>query len=346
MHSIRVVLRQLKIAAACVCSAAFFVVDVGAAQPSEPQITDAQPADAQVDVAVKRSGTEWLFKMNQSIQQRNYQISMVVHRPNLDAVPYLWRHGVFDDGVTMEQLNSLNGPGKEFIRVNKTISVFEPDVAPYSVTGELIDGPIPNQLLSDPLSLQTAYEFIAVGRGRVSGRAAQQIRIVSRDNTRFSYQLWVDENNGMPLKFNMLDGNGQLIKQVQVTQMVMSEKPDPFFARINHDVLPPVSAMSRTQHQHQWRITYMPTGMREVKRNTHRLHITGQVVEYAMLTDGLVEVSVYVMPVTNNHQNSIFRHETKTLLMRTDGDIQVSVIGEIPPQTANKIAMSLASRVR
>ncbi|WP_164078353.1 MucB/RseB C-terminal domain-containing protein [Alteromonas facilis] len=306
----------------------------------------AQQATPMVDATDKQSGTEWLLTMADAIAGKNYQVSMVVNRPGLDTVPYMWRHGVFDDGVNMEQLSILNGPGKEFIRVNRVISVFEPDEAPYSLYGDVIDGPFPGQLLTSPLELQKGYDFIAVGRGRISGRAAQQIRIVSKDNSRFAYQLWIDEDSGMPLKMNMLEQNGQLLKQIQVTQMSLSEQPDEYFARINHDMLPEVTGVPARHHQHNWQLAYIPVGMSEIKRNTHRLQVTGQVVEYAMLSDGLVDVSVYVMPSANTQlQNHVYKHESKSVLTRTDGKLLVSVVGEIPPQTANKIAMSLSPRI-
>ena len=337
-------------AAACISIAAFFL-PLAVAQQSLPQQSESHTeSNEQVPIKAASSrlnGAQWLLKMATSIRQRNYQISLVVSRPNSDAIPYLWRHGVFDDGVSMEQLNILNGPGKEYIRVNQTVSIFEPDATPYSITGDLIDGPIPHQLLLAPLALQSGYEFIAVGRGRVSGRVAQQIRIISRDNSRYSYQLWVDEQTAMPLKLNMLDLNGQLVKQVQVTQIQVSEEPDAYFERINHDMLPPVRASTKAVHRHAWQVSYMPDGMTEVRRNTHRLMVTGQVVEYAMLSDGLVDVSIYVMPAQNSGlQNNVYRHQAKTLLTRLEGDVQISIVGEIPPQTANKIAASLTARIQ
>jgi sigma-E factor negative regulatory protein RseB len=312
-------------------------------EPSEASTSQQAPA---VSSSAKLSGGEWLLKMSQAITELNYVVSMVQSHGGSDTTPYLWRHGVFDKGVSMEHLSVLNGPGKEYIRVNRVISVFEPDVRPYSLSGSLIDGPFPTELLTDPLNLQTAYDFIAVGRSRVSGRAAQQIRIISRDNSRYAYQLWLDEESGMPLKLNMLDLGGKVLEQIQVTQMSLSATPDPYFDRINHDVLPAVTKIPNRHHQHNWNIVYLPVGMIEVKRNTHRLADTGQVVEYAMLSDGLVSVSVYVMPVSApGLQNNAYRHESKTVLTRIEGNLQITVIGEVPPQTANQIAASLSARV-
>ena len=52
-----------------------------------------------------------------------------------------------EDGSELEQLNLQNGPGRELIRVNDVVSVFEPDVQPYSLRSKHINGPIPSVLL-------------------------------------------------------------------------------------------------------------------------------------------------------------------------------------------------------
>lgn len=332
-------LRKILKTAACFSLAAVLFSPVALSQDSNDTSTASAPP-------AKVSGAEWVLRMAEALREKNFQISLVQLHPGADALPYMWRHGVFEDGTTMEQLSVLNGPGKEYIRVNQVVSVFEPEAVPYSFTSRIIEGPFPKELLVAPLNLQSGYDFVAVGRGRVSGRAAQQVRIVSRDNSRYAYQLWIDEMYFVPLKMNMLDQNGQMIKQIQVTQFAVTAMPDEFFKRINHEALPAITSIPARHHQHNWQVNYLPQGMVEVKRNTHRLAVTGQVVEYAMLSDGLVDVSIYVMPQTENSpQNNVLRFESSTLLTRTEGKVQVSVIGEIPPTTANKIATSLSARV-
>jgi sigma-E factor negative regulatory protein RseB len=151
----------------------------------------------------------------------------------------------------------------------------------------------------------------------------------------------------MPLKLNMLDLKGKLVKQIQVTQFQVTDTPNEFFSRINQDMLPAVSSISQTAHQHTWQVDYLPQGMQVIRRNTHRLSVTGQIVEYALLSDGLVDVSVYVMPSDQaNLDNNIYRHEAKTMLTLVRGNVQISIIGEIPARTANEIATSLSPRVQ
>ena len=292
---------------------------------------------------VSQSASQWLAELQNIITNANFQVSFVQTVAGKETIPYLWRHGIMEDGSELEQLNLQNGPGRELIRVNDVVSVFEPDVQPYSLRSKHINGPIPSALLYHPEQLSDAYEFVAVGRARVAGRSAQQIRIVSRDNTRFGYQLWLDESSGMLLKLNMLDLQGGLLEQIQVTAFAISPSPAEYFSRINSASLPPPMALSNTpMRPHSWDVTYLPAGMREIKQDTRRLALTGQVVEYKLFSDGLVDVSVYVQPADDALGETLaLRNEVSTFLTLTDGKAQVTVVGEIPLQTANAIANSL-----
>ncbi|MFC3094747.1 sigma-E factor regulatory protein RseB [Alteromonas sediminis] len=291
----------------------------------------------------KLTAKDWLSRLKTVVSESNYEVSFVLSRVGHEAVPYLWRHSVLPDGTDMEQLNLQNGPGREFIRVNQQISVFEPDQPPYSVYGNNINGPIPTALLNAPESLYGAYEFVLVGRSRVSGRPAQQIRVVSQDNTRYAYQVWLDEETAMLLKMNMLDKQGNVLEQIQVSSFSFSEQPHPYFQRVNQSALPKVMALPPTQlGEHKWAVSYVPVGMKEVKQDTRRLAISGQLVDYRLFSDGLVDVSVYVEPANQSlNQDVLLRHKLNTFLSLTNGNVQVTVIGEIPPETANNIARSL-----
>ncbi len=317
------------------------------ASQTSPQIAP-QSVPQATDVVVvnphPQTTSDWLMQLSEVVKTQNFEVAFVQSRAGRETIPFLWRHGVLEDGTSMEQLNLQNGPGREQIRVNGIVSVFEPDVSPYSLRSEFINGPIPSELLHHPDRLKSGYEFVSVGRARVAGRPAQQIRIVSRDNSRFSYQLWLDEDSGMVLKLNMLDLQGGLLEQIQVTSLKMTDAPDDYFARINQASLPKPMALTQKQsRQPNWEVKYLPNGMEEVRGDTRRLALTGQVVEYKMYSDGLVDVSVYVQPAKDALGGDlVLRNDLSTFLTLTDGNTQVTVVGEIPLQTANAIATSLS----
>lgn len=286
----------------------------------------------------------WLAKMSNAVKSLNYTVSFVLLVPGSDSQPYLWRHGVNEDGLEMEQLNLLNGPGREVVRIGNKVSYFEPNVPPYSLYSSIINGPLPSEFLQQPEKVMSGYEFIMVGRSRIAGRASQQIRIISKDKSRFGLNVWLDQETGLLLKMNMLGQNAQLLEQIQVTDLQITKEPAPFFAKIEPEILPEVVSFSpNTEFSSEWTIGYIPKGMVIVKRDFLRLSGSGVVVEYIMLSDGLIDVSIYLQERDNNtpHSNLVGTVQSDTLLTIEHGELNVTVIGRLPATTANAIAKSI-----
>lgn len=289
------------------------------------------------------SAISWLERLARQTSRLNYEVSFVLNIPGKDTQPFLWRHAKIDDSTQIEQLSLLNGPGFENIRVNDVVSVFQPGYPPYSVYGNAIDGPIPYALLHEPEQLQMSYQFLLVGRNRISGRSAQQIRITSIDKTRYGYHLWLDEETGMLLKLNMHGLDGKLLQQIQVTQLKIDDNVADVFSQLQRDNLPRViNIVSPPQRKHEWSLTFLPVGMKPVKQDIHQLAITGQVAEYSLFSDGLVNVSVYIQAATGVFQSDVnLNNGANTVHSRTDGKVQVTVVGDIPLITAQLMAKSI-----
>jgi len=278
----------------------------------------------------------------------NFQISFVLMKPGIEAQPFVWRHGISAEGTELEQLDELNGPGREVIRIGHKVSYFEPNRPPYSLASGYINGPLPTVLLADPMSLSDAYEFALVGRSRVSGRVAHQIRVVSKDKNRFKFNLWLDQTTGLPLKINMVDLEGQTIEQIQVTDLTVTDAPDAYLTKMESTNLPDTILLPpKAEIEQMWQLDFLPEGMTQVKHDVRRLPADGGLVEYVMLSDGLVDVSVYLQQALSNaSQNEILgRVGSEIFLTRQQGNILVTVIGKLPAKTANLIASSLSRAV-
>jgi sigma-E factor negative regulatory protein RseB len=80
-----------------------------------------------------------------------------------------------------------------------------------------------------------------------------------------------------------------------------------------------------------------------VKRDLRRLSGSAEVVEYIMLSDGLVDVSVYLQQRDNNQpqNNLVGTVQSDTLLTIEHGDLNITIIGKLPATTANAIAKSI-----
>lgn len=288
------------------------------------------------------SAEVWLQKLHQALHQLNYKMTFVVVKGDAQAKPYIWRHGIVD-GVQMEHLSLQNGPGSEVFRIGHKVSFFEPNSVPFSLQSNHINSPIPLQFFEAPLALKEAYSFVVVGRSRVSGRAAQQIRIVSEDNTRYNTTIWLDQDSGLLLKMDIMDVNGTLIEQLQVTSLDVTDEPDEYFSKIDQTRLPEITPLpDHSTVQFGWRLNFIPQGMKVIKKDRHRLASSRDVVEYVMLSDGLVDVSVYISQAKDAVKDSGWiKHESETLLSISNGNLEVTVVGKIPPETANKIASSV-----
>jgi len=312
----------------------------------DPASTDVNPgnekanAESSFDIL---SAQAWMKRLANTIDKVSYEISFVVSSPRRETLPYLWRHSLMDNGDTAEQLSLLNGPGFEQIRINNKVSIFEPGFTPVSIRSHFIDGPIPSAFIHQPDLLNKGYDVLLMGRNRISGRMAQQIRVISKDKSRYQYHLWLDEQTGLLLKQNMYGLKGELLEQIQVTQLIINDEVKQHFVNLQSQQLPPVAVAEKSKEQDlSWTVSFIPVGMVKVIQNLRRISITGQPAEYMMLTDGLVDVSVYVMKASDVIQEDIaLTTDATSVVSISDGRVQVTIVGEIPLETASKMANSI-----
>ncbi len=289
------------------------------------------------------SAQAWMNRLANTSKQLDFELAFVVTSPGRETLPYIWRHAILADGQEAEQLSLLNGPGFEQIRIGQRVSIFEPGFSNYSINAQAIDGPIPMAFIHDTDKVNASYEVLLMGRNRISGRMAQQLRIISKDKSRYGYHLWLDEQTGLLLKLNMYNDDGSLLEQIQVTQLSIGGEIKSHFDNIQPEQLPPLLVgTNNNEQQLGWTVGYKPVGMQIIKQNLRRVSITGEPAEYMLLSDGLVDVSVYVMSANDaiNEDLSVISGTTSVVSI-SDGRIQVTVVGEIPAVTANKIANSI-----
>ena len=293
---------------------------------------------------VTMDADELLSKMSEATNALNYQSTLIVYRPGYEPIPYLWKHGI-KDGQSVELLSELNGPNARIVRFGNQVSFLNPDMPAHSLQQSHIHGPFAHNLIRNPELISEAYEVILVGKSRSAGNEAWQLRIVSRDNSRYHYTLWMDAQSHLPLKLNTLNVKGELIEQVQATNLQISEILDADFAQLKQDDMPQIMHLNPPKaFSLNWAISRLPVGMKKVKRDIHRLSITDDVVEYVLLSDGMVDVSVYLQKASfAQPEDVLFTKDAVTFLSRVNDALQVSVIGKIPPATAQRILQMIES---
>ena len=310
-----------------------------AAVASETPLNSSEEANKIKPVSAKL----WLERLSVALKELNFNTSFVVVKNN-QAEPYHWFHGVDENNEELEIFATLNGPRRDILRKGDIISYIEPETPPYSVDSETISGPIPAILSGDIASLETSYEFISVGRSRILGRVAQLIRIVSKEQDRFGYWLWLDQESGLLLKLAIISRKGQLLEQVQFTHLEITDHLVDTIKQLKFAELPPVieNINNSTVDELGWEVQWLPTGFKPVKSNRHRISATKQAVEFILFNDGLVDVSVYVAASRDKNRDVEYVMDGATLVLnQVVNGVEVSVVGKVPSSTAKAIADSV-----
>ncbi|HEJ2468796.1 TPA: sigma-E factor regulatory protein RseB [Vibrio cholerae] len=291
--------------------------------------------------AEEESAEALLYQMNEASQHLNYELSYILVKKN-SIEPLLYRHARQDD-QQLAHLVYLSGPVREVIRRGDEVSYIEPGVEPFTIeSGNMVAPTIP-MLNTDVAKLSHYYDFVKVGRAREAGAACQVLRVVPKDGLRYSYVVWVDEKSHLPLRADLLDRDGEVLEQYRTISFSVSERLAEIMAGLNKVQLPEVLKLPKGSVQETfWQVTWVPDGFQAMELNRYRMAMTERLVESQMYSDGLFNFSVYVSASDNySLKGQLVRQGRRTLHSVVKGENEISVVGDIPPATAQRIAQSV-----
>ena len=285
-----------------------------------------------------------LLNMANAEHTRNFDASFVVVKGKA-MVPYRWVHA--KQGETeLEHLSLLNGAGLEMVRINDQVTYFEPQSQPYSINTDSIAGPIPEVLFKDIEALSSQYDFVLGGKGRIAGRAAQLVRIESKDEYKYNYWIWLDTESSLLLKAAYVNHKGEALEQLQLTHISVTEQPAPMILEVLNRNFPtplPGNALEgEKSNATNWRIGWLPNGFKLLKSDRHKLDLNNELTDYYLYSDGFVEISVFVQrPLPGRRLSGSLTSGATTIYVHNGGNFDVSVVGNVPSQTAKAIAESV-----
>ncbi|MBE8168184.1 MAG: MucB/RseB [Shewanella sp.] len=294
------------------------------------------PAFAQNDLPAEA----WLQKMSQALQETQYRASMVqVQADHIRPLVYL--HGTVD-AREIAFLEYLNGPPQKAVRVGETVTFLEHDQPAYSVKANRIQGTWPQSFSGNIESLAKGYQFVLGGRSRIAGRPGQLIRFIPNDQHRFGYQIWLDMESYLPLRFDTLSRDKTLLEQLMVVEMAVLDVTPVVLTEAAKHNWPEASEVSQRSGGQNWSFSWLPDGFKIVVRDLHQLYGSGQPVEYISLSDGLVNLSVYVSPSGKAPlPEELTTTNGLSIVTEKSGEFEVVVVGQAPSETLITIAKSL-----
>ena len=77
------------------------------------------------------------------------------------------------------------------------------------------------------MATRRSTKSAAAKRERLLGRTTRVVALHPRDEYRYGYRLWIDEETSMPLKTQLCDASGEVIEQIVFSNIDLPERiPD------------------------------------------------------------------------------------------------------------------------
>jgi sigma-E factor negative regulatory protein RseB len=286
-----------------------------------------------------------LHQMSEASKNLSYELSYILIKKS-SIEPLLYRHATHGE-AQYAHLVYLSGPVREVIRRGSEVSYIETGAEPFTIeSGNMVAPTIP-MLNTNIDELNLYYDYVQVGRAREAGVATQVVRIVPKDGLRYSYILWIDEKSKLPLRADLIDRDGEVLEQYRTISYTVNPKIADLMSGLEDVQLPAVLTMPKGDiSTSDWVVGWTPDGFQPNDLNRYRMAVSDQMVESQMYSDGLFSFSVYVASKDEHSlKGQLVRQGRRTLHSYVSGDYEISVVGDIPPATAQRIAQSVTFKV-
>ena len=258
-------------------------------------------------------------------------------------------HTLVGEGSELRYIALDGAPyGMQLHYADRDCQVFADPVA--SLTQLATDVNAPN---IERVPLEDYYQLQFAGVQRVADRLAYTIIAVARDELRYPRRLFVDAKTGILLRSEYLTVDGQLLASSQFVAFNDLSEETPAGERASQ---PPSSDIVHCEsadqqrlriaaaEQSPWRLDWWPTGF---VLSDYRREPAG--LESFMFSDGLAQFTLFIDPSNRLAVQSIggSRGATSAVIRQLQGQqdprlgIAVSVVGELPRATAEKILSSV-----
>lgn len=281
----------------------------------------------------------WLRKMSDALRSQNYDgIFTYMRGSTFDTVRIV--HASVD-GNEVERLFNMNGEVRELFRENDEARCYHPkhaDGDPLSVHDHSVQiGPFSPAFSDRVLASRNLYRLSLHGEDRIAGRAAIKLAISPGNNDRYGYRIWLDEETGLLLQSHLID-RGNVKEVFQFTSLTVGEEiaETQLASSISGETVshPLTFDSGERMEKPVLRVNWLPDGFRPVRVRGNRLHFS----------DGLATFSVFVEKADAAALPDMVTTMGGTVVITRrlkDSGPQITVVGEVPVQTAKRVAESV-----
>jgi len=291
----------------------------------------------------------WLDRMNTALEELNY-VGTFVHLHGGKAETKHVAHR-YSDGKVYERIVSLDGVGREIIRLDENVRCILPDRRIVLLEDGPDSSPLVSALPGYSRTLEAHYHLKTFSTDRVADRQAQVVGIFPRDDFRFGYLLWLDVETAMPLRFRLWGEDKQVVEEILFTSIEYPESiADAAFApSVTTEGFAELSSQepaSEIVPGIAWHVSNLPDGFELTASTRKSMADSPYPVDHLVYSDGLATVSVFIedsAAQTDVVEGFSTAGSANAFSVRLD-DRRVTAIGEVPRKTVESIANSLQSK--
>ena len=328
------------------------VVGPGGSELTQGTAADIKPAQPTAEEVAEVDA--WLDKMSLAMHQQNFRGTLVIRQQdNLQSIRV--KQGFTPEG-SWQTLESLSGEAQTIIRQNDTVTTVFPAKKLITVSGAVDAGllgnasgsqnknPLHSVLPDNRQALKAFYHLQLSGQDRVAGKNTHVLQMIPRDNHRYGYVFWLENQSGLLLKCDLMDEQGNVVEQLMYSDIeLLSETP-----RNNVDMAALTSykkinmtGESGITNQH-WYATDLPAGfslIRSVKKGQENR----PPVYHMVYSDGMASVSVFIEQRKQSDRPIVGQSTMGSVNAYSSfmDNAYVTAIGEVPVSTVQMIAQSI-----
>ncbi|MEA3640041.1 MAG: MucB/RseB C-terminal domain-containing protein [Lamprobacter sp.] len=290
----------------------------------------------------ERSPVDLLGQMSRALSELEYEGTLVyLNGHELSTLRIAHR---ISGGQAHESLLALSGPVRAVARSRQTVTCVLPDARAISVPRHLGSAATLHSGSLDAERLRPYYLIHGLGRSRVAGRDTHVIGIIPRDNLRYGYRFYVDEQTGLPLKTDLMDSSATPIEQVMFTEIEFLNGDSTEAADTTPTLAskPPASSLSSAPvDAAPWWFSELPLGFEVVAGDASAAASAAIQRRWFMVSDGLSTVSVYIEPDQGHGLAGHKRVGAINAAGRSLNGFQITAVGEAPLPTVKAIAAAV-----
>lgn len=295
---------------------------------------------AAADAVDARSPEQWLQIVQQAARRLDYSGTMVYQQGTEVRLSRIVH--VFDGKVSRERLQPMDGRPREFIRQADEVKCLIPEARRVVIERKTRAESFPGLAATATAELLQQYSVKIAARERVGGFDCQVLEIQPRQGDRYGYRLWVDRATGLLLRSQTINDRGEVLEQMAFAEVriggVDREQLKPSWPtegwKVDETAHRPVDLKEQG-----WRLT-PPSGFKPLY-SVRRPMASGPALQ-AVYSDGLASLSVFIEPAAaSDASEALPRRGPINAYARRVGDSMVTVVGEIPAETARAVAQAV-----